>query len=102
MVMNRDDYQKKIIKLLNPENYTTLPRDPTQSILRKTNQLIKGSSLPPIVKRDLLSSEALPPRLYGLPKVHKADIPLRPIVNSIGSPTYALSRHLADLLRPHI
>ena len=44
----------------------------------------------------------LPPRLYGLPKVRKDDIPLRPIVNSIGSPTYALSRHLADLLRPHI
>jgi hypothetical protein len=37
-----------------------------------------------------------PPHLYGLPKVHNPDIPLRPIVSSICSPCYAL----ADF--PHI
>ena len=28
------------------------------------------------------------PKFYGLPKVHKQGIPLRPIVSSIGSATY--------------
>ena len=41
-----------------------------------------------------------PPMLYGLPKIHKPDVPLRPIVSCIGSPTYGLSKHIASLLSP--
>ena len=40
------------------------------------------------------------PQLYGLPKVHKDGIPLRPIVSAIGSPTYSLSKELARILSP--
>ena len=47
-------------------------------------------------------SEALSPRLYGLPKIYKPDVPLRPIISTIGSPTYNLAKHLTDLLRPYI
>ena len=38
--------------------------------------------------------------LYGLPKVHKPEIPLRPIVSFIGFPTYSLSKHLVTILSP--
>lgn len=38
--------------------------------------------------------------VYGQPKIHKKDIPLRPIVSAIGATTHALSRFLADKLRP--
>ena len=38
-----------------------------------------------------------PPQLYGLSKVHKEGIPLRPIVSSIGSATYP---DLAQVLAP--
>ena len=48
----------------------------------------------------LRSSAAGVPRLYGLPKVHKPDVPLRPIVSFVSSPTYALSKFLASLLSP--
>ena len=47
-------------------------------------------------------TEALPPRLYVLPKIHKDSIPLRPIVSAIGSPTYELAKYLATLLQTHI
>ena len=40
------------------------------------------------------------PRIYGAPKIHKKYIPLRPIVNNIGSPTYLLAQYLAKKLRP--
>ncbi len=36
------------------------------------------------------------PRIYGLPKIHKEGIPLRPIVDFTGSPT----GHLATILKP--
>ena len=38
------------------------------------------------------------PLLYGLPKVHKPEVPLRPIASFIHSPTYQLSKHLSQLL----
>ena len=40
------------------------------------------------------------PRIYGLPKVHKNGVPLCPIVNTIGFPTYRLAKYLANLLKP--
>ncbi|MCG8430833.1 MAG: hypothetical protein MJA29_06655, partial [Candidatus Omnitrophica bacterium] len=41
-----------------------------------------------------------PPRFYGLPKVHKANCPLRPIVSSIGTISYQVARYVADVLSP--
>ncbi|XP_047988500.1 uncharacterized protein LOC125228095 [Leguminivora glycinivorella] len=38
--------------------------------------------------------------MYGLPKIHKNDWPLRPIVSQIDSPTYKASRFLSSLLQP--
>ncbi|XP_072414136.1 uncharacterized protein [Chiloscyllium punctatum] len=37
------------------------------------------------------------PRFYGLPKVHKPDIPLRPIVSLPGTPSYKLAKELQKL-----
>ena len=46
------------------------------------------------------STVSLKASFYGLPKLHKPNIPLRPIVSSIGSPTYNLSKELARILSP--
>ena len=48
----------------------------------------------------LRSSVARPPKLYGLPKLHKPQIPMRPIVSFCGSPTYELSKHFTTILQP--
>ena len=40
------------------------------------------------------------PKFYGLPKIHKPDVPLRPIVGSQCSPTYNLAKYLAEILKP--
>ena len=39
------------------------------------------------------------PKIYGLPKIHKNNIPLRPIVSCVGSPSYHLSKTLEVFLR---
>jgi len=36
--------------------------------------------------------------LYGLLKIHKERVPLRPIVSNIGAPTYQLSKYFTGLL----
>ena len=42
----------------------------------------------------------VPPKFYGLPKNHKPDTPLRPIVSSCRSITYGVAKELAKILKP--
>ena len=42
----------------------------------------------------------VPPKFYGLPKIHKPDTPLRSIVSSCGSVTYGVAKELAKILKP--
>ncbi len=48
----------------------------------------------------LIPTANVTPQIYGTPKIHKKDTPLRPIVDSIGSVTYNLSKALVEILRP--
>lgn len=38
--------------------------------------------------------------MYGLPKVHKPGIPLRPIISSIGTFCYNLAKFLVQIIQP--
>ena len=40
-----------------------------------------------------------PARFYGLPKIHKANCPLRPIVSACGMSTYNLAKYLTTILK---
>ena len=46
----------------------------------------------------LRCSNAITPRFYGLPKIHKSSVPVRPIVSFVNSPTYNLSKFLSRVL----
>jgi len=105
VVMNKADYDHKMQQMLCDEDtYQPLKKDPTTSLENKMNaellQLKKCGRLPPDVYSWLRSSAGRVPMLYGLPKVHKPDVPLRPIVSFMYSPTYELSKFLARLLAP--
>src|SRR5215469_1292483 len=100
VILNSTDYKQKINTLLEDSAYRRLTKDPTESTERKTTRLLKKSTLSEDICKQLSPSGSRPPRLYGLPKIHKEGVPLRPIVSNIGAPTYQLSKHLAGLLSP--
>jgi hypothetical protein len=75
-----------------------LEKDNIDSIAPKTVLLLKKSPFAEEVYQQLRPQGSTPRRLYGLQKVHKPGVPLRPIVNTIGSPNYRLAQHLAGLL----
>ena len=52
------------------------------------------------MKKRLTPQFSLPLQLYGLPKVHKEGVPLKPIVSTIGSATYDLAKEPARILSP--
>jgi hypothetical protein len=98
VILSTVDYKQKITSLLEEASYKRLARDPTDSKERKTTLLLKKSTLTEDICKQLRPARSRPPRLYGLPKIHKEGVPLRPIVNNIGAPTYQLSKYLAGLL----
>ena len=50
----------------------------------------------------LISSGSSPGKLYGMAKVHKANVPLRPVVSMIGTPEYELSKFLDSFVKWYI
>ncbi|XP_046406345.1 uncharacterized protein LOC124171246 [Ischnura elegans] len=83
VLMTRKDYNEKISQLLDDPAYQQLKSNPTTRIERQVKELIKRSSIPQETQRNLIPRAAKPPRLYGLPKIHKEGVPLRPIVSQI-------------------
>uniref|UniRef100_A0A3B5LXL8 Uncharacterized protein n=1 Tax=Xiphophorus couchianus TaxID=32473 RepID=A0A3B5LXL8_9TELE len=100
VIMDKIEYNNKIKELLDDGSYTKIKRDPTNSLVTQTNKIISDSTalIDQSKQFSLKPSAARPPRLYGLPKIHKVDTPLRPIVSTISSPTYKLARFLSEIL----
>ena len=105
VVMDKTNYNDKMDSLVNDkQTYEVLKRDPTPALQRKLNN--KLLTLKKTDKIDfrrynrLRCSVPQPPKLYGLPKLHKPNIPMRPIVSFCGSPTYQLSKYLINVPTP--
>ena len=81
-----------------------LKKDPTATqegrLSRRLKGLEKDGEITGHLYHQLRPSGSQPPRIYGLPKIHKAEVPLRPIVSCIGAPSYQLSKHIASLISP--
>jgi len=97
--MNTSDYKKKIKNHFSDKAYKKLDKDPTNTIAQNATILVEKNKIPCKTK-STLKPIPLPPRLYGLPKVHKLNNSLRLIVSAIHFPIYNISRFLAQILQP--
>ena len=81
-----------------------MKKDPTKEFERqlptKIKDLVKNDEMNQNLKSKVISTNSYTPQLDGFPKIHKEDIPLRPIVASIGSPTYSIEKELARIISP--
>ena len=105
VVMDKKDYTDKMDSLVNEkQTYEPLKRDPTPALQRRLNgkllDLKKTETIDIQLYYRLRCRVPQSAKLYGLPKLHKPNIPMRPIVSFCGSPTYQLSKHLTNILKP--
>ena len=104
VVLKREDYHSKLSKMLESGTYKQLKKDPTVTqetkIVSRLRALEKSGELPTTIYQRIRPTGSLPPMLYGLPKIHKVDVPLRPMVSCIKSPSYSLSKHIASIISP--
>ena len=104
VVMNTDTCHDKMKTLIETGPYQLLNKDPTdrlsQKLTEKLLSLKRSGHLSETVYNKTKPRHKQPPRIYGQPKIHKPEIPLRPIVSCVNTFAYDLSAHLADILSP--
>ena len=96
VVLDRQDYINKANALLNQKTYRAIPRDPTNSIKNILINILKmvktQTGLDSATYKSVYPTGCVPSKFYGLPKIHKPDIPLKPTVFSYGSVTYGVAK----------
>ena len=106
VVVDKEEYIQKSEELLHQPNHKILQSDPTNKYRNKLISLLKSikaeGGMDENTYKRLYPTGAGPPKYYGLPKVHKLGMPLRPIISSIGSLTHATAKELSRILKPHV
>ena len=104
VVRDTAEYKKKAEQLLQQPTYQPIPTDPTSKHKNKLISMLKSikteGGISEAVYKRLYQTGAGSPKFYGLPKMHKEGMPLRPTVSSIGAVTYASSKELSRILKP--
>ena len=104
VIMDSQGYINKANSLLNQNTYRSIPWVPTNTIKNKLISILKRVKnqtwLDSSTYKSMYSTGCVSPKFYGLPKIHKPDTPLRPIVYSCGSVTYGVAKELAKIPKP--
>ncbi|XP_077991090.1 uncharacterized protein LOC144445424 [Glandiceps talaboti] len=99
-------YIDQCMKHLDNTNfYRQLDEDPTDLYLKQLERKIKRWEQKKWISRDLsnklIPKEPKPGHFYGLPKIHKENTPLRPIIPQCQSLTTPLAQYV-DFILQHI
>ena len=101
VIMDRQDYISKANNLLSQNTYRFIPWDPTNTIKNKLINILKRvksqTGLNNQTYKAMYPTGCVPPKFYGLPKIHKLDTSLRPITSSCGSVTYGMAKELGKI-----
>ncbi len=106
VVLDKSEYHKKVCVLMLSDNktyYEPLKRDPTSGYRKKVIDHLQLLEKAEVIDRSLyhkLYPGESVPKFYGLPKIHKPNAPLRPIVSSVDSVTYNVAKHIAYIIGP--
>ncbi|XP_055527883.1 uncharacterized protein LOC129720426 [Wyeomyia smithii] len=105
--MSLEEYDEKMKQLVEDTNtYEPLTREPTAKYQRMNNSIVQRLHHLRLIddrtKYQLKSSNAICPRIYGLPQAHKQGLPLRPVVPNITAPTYNLCRYISRILQASV
>ena len=105
VVMSKVDYTNKALAILERSPFERVKKCPSRKVESATNtylwSLFQQRRITKLLYNQLHASKSPLPRFYGLAKIHKPEIPLRPVISAVaGSALYAVSKYLAQVLRP--
>lgn len=106
VVLDKEDYEDKANEILLAAPFQKIDKDGTKQTERKLNHTLKTLLDKKVIDKELYNNLRVSPGcskpacFYGLPKIHKTGVPLRPIVSHVGHPLYNTAKHLGRLLSP--
>ena len=108
VILNKAVYVDKTLEIIDDETkFRKVRKDPLKlmlSLQTKINDYLYGlytsSKISLDVYTSLRISSAKPGILYGLPKIHKPTLPIRPIMSAIGTFNYNLSKFIVPVISP--
>ena len=88
VVMDSTRYDTQMTTMLtDTQTYELLTKDPTEDKKNQLKKLLRpllnNGKIDKKTYNHLIPTASITPRIYGTPKIHKPDIPLRPIVDSM-------------------
>ena len=103
-VWRKDLYIEEGMKQLNDDKfYKHLEHDNTPTIQKKIEKeigkMIENGELPESAK-SLIQKIPRCGVFYLLPKIHKQNVPGRPVVSNVSCPTYTISKFLSSFFKP--
>nr|VZI00485.1 unnamed protein product [Spirometra erinaceieuropaei] len=104
VVMDKADYIQKANALLEDRQaYLPCYDEPMRKLVTQLDKTLVGMQTSKTINKSVRLAikpvDAAAPLFYGLPKVHKAGVPLRPIVSLRGAPTFNLAKWMSRNLR---
>ena len=106
VLLNRNSYLTKMKSILQDRTKFKLYKDDWYTMLlrlqdkvnRFVDELKKKNIINDVRSSQLKSRGCKFGTMYGLPKVHKRGVPMRPVLSTIGTANYNLSKFLVELL----
>ena len=107
VILNKDDYENKITDILSDNSkFVEVNNSGEKLIIKNEDQLnnfLRKLKKSKVIGDDtynyLFTTGSRPGVLYGLPKIHKPNVPLRPILSAIGTINYKISKFFIPLLK---
>ncbi|CAM4855531.1 unnamed protein product [Rotaria socialis] len=103
VILDKKDYIEKIHEILKLKQFITSHES---SLIRKEkamNAYLSSLKKEKLIEKALFyqlhSTSSSLAVLYGQPKIHKLNYPLRPIISSVGAYNYELSKYLSNIIK---
>jgi hypothetical protein len=109
VILDRDKYISKMQDILS-DNSKFIKLGPVSKLdftakiesafQRRLRKWFQDNYISKEVYDNIRPSGSQRPKLYGLPKTHKPNCPLRPILSMVGSPQHGIAKFLISVLSP--
>ena len=108
VILNTDDYEKKAAAIVDHPPFKRINHNPTAKNEKRINDTLKRMAEIGDIDEETVRQLRVPangtriPLFYGTVKIHKTDLPLRPVVSTIGSATYNIAKFVNRALTQYV
>lgn len=104
VIMDTIQYSQKVNQFIENNNIAMINTDPSPGFVSTLNNTINRCThiFNSATRHSLKPINAEAPQFTGLPKIHKPNVPIRPLVNFTTAPSYKVSKKLVQIIKNSI